>query len=290
MAVRFIVPVVLFTVVTVLVAVHVYGAYRWNAAMRDVRRRLDAARMPTRPSVVDLGQLAGLPAPVQEYLRSVLKDGQAVVAGVWLEQIGELDVGEGARRWRTLRSTQRVVTRRPGFGWDARVTMRPLLPVRVRDAYVTGEGVLHAVIAGVVTVANVRGRGQVAQGELTRFLAEAAWYPTALLPGQGLSWTALGDRSARATLVDGPDAVSLHFDFDAQGLIATVSTEARGRTVGNETVPTPRIGRFWNYAEHGGIRPFLSRRRSGGSCRKGHDRTGAAGLRRYGTSERGKTR
>ena len=103
--------------------------------------------------------------------------------------------------------------------------MLPLVPVRVRDAYVTGEGVLRAAFAGVVDMADVRGTGEVAQGELLRFVAEAAWYPTALLPGPAVSWTALGDRSTRATLVDGPNAVSLCFDFDEHGLISTVSAE-----------------------------------------------------------------
>ena len=40
--------------------------------------------------------------------------------------------------------------------------------------------------------------GEVAQGELMRFFAEAAWYPTALLPSQGVRWQAVDDTSARA--------------------------------------------------------------------------------------------
>jgi uncharacterized protein DUF6920 len=32
-----------------------------------------------------------------------------------------------------------------------------------------------------------------------------------------------------------------------------VGTEARGRTVDGEVVPTPRQGLFWNYDERGGM-------------------------------------
>lgn len=47
--------------------------------------------------------------------------------------------------------------------------------------------------------ADLRGAlGEVAQGELMRFFAEAAWYPTALLPSQGVRWQAVDDTSARA--------------------------------------------------------------------------------------------
>jgi len=43
----------------------------------------------------------------------------------------------------------------------------------------------HASLFGLISLANWRGTPEVAQGELMRFLAEAAWDPTALLPSQG---------------------------------------------------------------------------------------------------------
>jgi hypothetical protein len=67
----------------------------------------------------------------------------------------------------------------------------PGLPVRVHDAYVAGEGVLNARVLGLVSVVDMRGTGEVAEGELMRFFAEAAWYPTALLPSQGVRWQAV---------------------------------------------------------------------------------------------------
>ncbi len=86
-----------------------------------------------------------------------------------------------------------------------------------------------------------------------RFLAEAAWYPTALLPGQGVRWEALDRRSARATLTDGATTVTMSFRFNDSGVIDTVTAEARGRTVGTKVIPTPWQGRFWNYQERGGM-------------------------------------
>jgi hypothetical protein len=43
----------------------------------------------------------------------------------------------------------------------------------------------------------MRGTGEIAEGQLMGFFAEAAWYPTALLPGQGVRWEAVDDSSAR---------------------------------------------------------------------------------------------
>lgn len=231
-----------------------YGAHRWQDGTEELRSRLDAAREPVRPAVVDLRELEGLPAPVQRYFRAVLVDGQPMVAGARIRHTGTFDMGQEAASWKPFTSDQVVVTRRPGFDWDGRVAMMPGLPVHVHDAYVAGEGVLTARILGLLTVADLRGTGDVAEGELMRFLAEAAWYPTALLPSQGVRWEAVDDRSARATLTDGGNSITLLFTFGEEGLIETVGTQARGRTVGGEVVPTAWQGRFWNYGERGGMR------------------------------------
>ena len=101
---------------------------------------------------------------------------------------------------------------------------------------------------------DLRGSGEVAQGELLRFFAEAAWYPTALLPSRSMSWDPVDDKSARGTLVDGPLRLSLLFRFNEQGLIESVLAEARGRAVGKNIVITPWEGRWSNYQERDGIR------------------------------------
>lgn len=49
-------------------------------------------------------------------------------------------------------------------------------------------------------------------------------------------------------------SVTLRFGFGDDGLIDTVQADARGRTVGNQVVPTPWQGRFWNYQQVEGMR------------------------------------
>jgi hypothetical protein len=230
------------------------GSFRWRAGTRALRERLDAARAPVEPRVVDFRELEGLPAPVQRYFRRVLKDGQPVVAGVRVKHSGSFNIDEKASRWKPFTSDQRVVTRRRGFDWDGRVAMMPGLRVHVHDAFVAGEGTLQASFLGVFPLVNLRGTEEVAEGELMRYFAETVWFPTALLPGQGVRWKGVDDRSARGVLVDGAITVSMLFTFNEQDLIDTVRADARGRTVGGQVVPTPWHGRFWNYAERGGMR------------------------------------
>jgi hypothetical protein len=240
-------------VVIVVAALLLYGDFRWNSGTRELRDRLEAARIPIGPRVFDNGELERLPAPVQRYFRAVLQDGQPIVAAVDVEHTGTFDLGKTAEQWKPFTSTQRVITRRPGFDWDARVAIVPGLSVRVHDAYVAGEGILRAALLGLVPLVYLRGTGEVAQGELMRFFAEAAWYPTALLPSQGVHWEAVDDHAARATLKDGALTLALLFRFSEDGLIALVRADARGRTVGGTVVPTPWQGRFWNYAIRDGM-------------------------------------
>ena len=230
-----------------------FGARRWRDATSALMQRLDAATMPQPGQRYSERQLDGLPAPVQRYFRAVMQEGAPVVASATLAQQGNLNMGEAGDRWLAFTSRQRVVTRRPGFVWDARVMLAPGLAIRVHDAYVAGEGRLRAALLGLFTLAKLRGRDEMARGELMRYLAEAAWYPTALLPGQGVSWQAIDDTSARATLSDGDAEASLIFRFGADSLIETVYADARGRTVAGQIVPTPWEGRWADYRLQAGM-------------------------------------
>lgn len=245
----------------VIAALAAYGMLRWNASTRALLERLEAARVPPTPIRYEAArELEGLPAPVQRFFRAVLEDGQPIVAAVRLEHTGTFNLAaEGPDQWKPFTSTQRTVTRRSGFVWDGRVSVLPGLAVHVHDAYIAGEGILHPALMGLIALTDIHGTGAepggIAQGELLRYLAEAAWYPTALLPSQGVRWTAVDDHSAQATLSDGPVSATLLFRFDPQtGIIDSVRAEARGRTVGGSVVMTPWEGRWSNYSERDGMR------------------------------------
>ena len=98
-----------------------------------------------------------------------------------------------------------------------------------------------------MSLANLRGTPEIAHCELMRFFAEAAWYPTALLPSQGVQWKAIDDFSANASLKDGETALTLRLHFDDKGMIASVRAEARGRTVASAVIPTPWEVQWNNY-------------------------------------------
>ncbi len=131
--------------------------------------------------------------------------------------------------------------------------MMPGLSVRVHDAYVAGEGVLNASLFGLITVMKLPSTSELARGELMRFFAEMAWYPTGLLPSQGIGWEAADDRSAKATLRDGALTLTLLFRFTPDDLIESIRAEDRGRATKGQVISTPWEGRWSNYQVRDGM-------------------------------------
>lgn len=229
------------------------GSRGWRAGTQALHARLEAGRLAGETEAYCEAELSGLPAPVQRYFRKVLKDGQPIIAAVRIEQTGSINLSATAEQWRPFVASQRVITKRPGFDWDAVISMMPGLSVKVHDAYAAGEGMLHASLLGLVTLAGVRGTPEAAHGELLRFLAEAVWYPTALLPSQGVRWEEVDSVSAKATLCDGQSEAALKICFDENGLIESAYCEARGRATPKGVIPAPWEARTSTYKEIGGM-------------------------------------
>lgn len=239
---------VLLVVASLLVAAIAVGAQRWRGRTAELLTRLDAAVAPAERS----DDLTALPEPVRRYLEAVLPSDAAPIERARIEHVGSFDMGGATANWKAFRSTQEVRTQRPGFVWDARISMAPGVTAFVHDAYVAGEGVLHAALAGLVTVMEQPSSPELAQGEALRYLAETPWYPTALLPGHGVRWEPIDDAHALAVLEDGDTVVSLRFAFGDDGLVERVYTEARYREVDGAQVATPWEGRFWRYERRDG--------------------------------------
>ncbi len=248
----------LFIIIAFVAALAIAG-FRWRAKTAHLVAHLNArsADLAAPPAAfsTSAAHIDTLPAPVARYFRAVLREGQPSPRRWRLTQEGEFLIDAERRRWGPFTATQHVVAEPPGFVWDARIHMAPGLAANVRDGFVNGTGTMRASLGGVLQLASVEGTPEIAAGALHRYLAEAVWCPTALLPSPHLSWTPLDESSARATLTAGGTTVWLDFRFRAtDGLVESVYTPERSRDVSGLGVPTPWQGRFSDYEERGGMR------------------------------------
>jgi hypothetical protein len=240
----------IITIIGILIIVSfgitvIYGSNRWQSDTNKLRSKLTNGQQKIQPKIYDQKAIEGLPDPVQRYFQKVLKDGQAIVATVKLSQQGEFNLNEMKDKWNPFTATQLFIAQRLGFDWDARIQMAPGVNAFVHDTYLLGKGNLHASLLGLFTLANMQDTPELSQGELLRFLAEAVWYPTALLPSQGVRWEAIDNTSARGTLTDVDTTVSLVFRFNSEGEVDTVRAEARYR---DKLTAMPWVGRFGEYS------------------------------------------
>lgn len=204
------------------------------------------------PQPVDRDEYASLPDPVCEYFDAVVAEGRPHVRTARIEQRGEFRLGGRSGSWKPMRATQDYTVDPPGFVWDASIDVYPFVPARVVDAYERGDGSLEARLLSVVPVAAAEPGPALDEGELLRYLAEAVWFPTALLPSAGVEWEAIDARTARATLEDRGTTASLRFSFGEEGLVERVTAEERYRQ--EDDSYRPWTGSFGEYRWYDGLR------------------------------------
>ncbi len=193
---------------------------------------------------------ANLPSPVRRYFAFALRAEQPAILHAYLDQEGTFAIKRDA--WHPFAATEHITAHPVGFSWNARISMYPLVSVRVRDAYANGQGSMAARIAGIFPLVNQRGTPELGEAALMRYLAEAVWMPTALLPDNGVTWEAKDDDSARATLVDGANRASLLFTFAADGSITRIVGE-RYRDESGQNVLRPWVGKHSHYTRIDGM-------------------------------------
>lgn len=243
--------------IAVLMSLLWLGRRRWAAADRVLLGALESARMPIAVTRYHTTELLGLPPPVARYFRKVLKEGQAMVTAVSIAQTGSFNMQPERTRWVPFTATQRVITRAPGFVWNACITLFGFIDVFVHDGYAHGKGTLVPSVLGWFAMGAMANTEALAQGEFARYVAEMPWYPTALLPSQGVRWQAMDDRRANATVSDGTVSITCMVVFNADHLIETIRVEKRAAITGTRTVMMPWEARLSGYQyRHGMLVPL----------------------------------
>ncbi len=244
---------VLGSLAVVVVLVLNVGSFRQKRSTSQLVEALLAMSPIDVPGRVDFARLDPLPVPVARYLRHVLRDGQRPIRTARLKQVGQLRTDAHKDRWSQFEASQVTAPPVNGFVWNARVSIMPLLHVRVRDAYVAGGGAGRVTLLSAITIASDSDRQEMNSGSLHRYLAEAVWYPTALLPSAALQWSGISRTKAVATLTDAGTTVSLEFWFNDSGEVTGIYSPGRWGRFDGEYVQTAWEGHFRDYQERAGM-------------------------------------
>ena len=144
----------------------------------------------------DPAMIEALPEPARRYFSYMICPGARLRTAVEIEMDGQLGLGDRtAPRYRDMSAVQLLA---PPFG----------LVWKLRAGFISGsDGVRQSQswtrfwLFGLVPLVRTGGGHDHLRSAFGRVVAEAAiWAPASLLPGKGVTWTALDWHSARATL------------------------------------------------------------------------------------------
>lgn len=237
-----------------VVAAWWWGPRRWERTTETCRARLLAEARPAR-AVYSRRELCGLPSPVARYFDRTLHEGQPLAVRARVQWAGSFNLGTpGQDKWAPFTATQDVVPGGPGMVWDASIAIGPGVSIRVRDALIAGKGSMRGAMLGLIPVVDKSGTPDLTRATLQRYLAEAQWVPTALLPSQGVRWSPIDDARALATVEAGGVIASVEFRFDAEGRPASTFVPDRLYDDGKRPpAPHPWQGRNLSFTAFGGV-------------------------------------
>lgn len=239
----------LAAIAALLVRLHRQEAAHANA----LAERLMQAPMPADGRSQLLDAREDIPAPVRDYFRAALPGKQMLICSATLQQTGELRTDPASHNWINFSASETVVPGR-GFTWNARVALPLHTHLRVLDSLIAGTGTGRISVMSVLPVGEDRDNPQLNSGALHRYLAEAAWFPTALLPQSGVHWSAMDAHRAVATLAMNGVSVSLEFRFNERHEIESIYTPARWGMFNGKYEQRPWEAHFRDYRQVQGMR------------------------------------
>ena len=152
----------------------------------------------TENQIVREDDLRQLPEVVKEWLRRSGQVGRPYIHVGRVTQQAYMQLKPGQKTWMAADALQYTTTDIPAFIWSVDVRMNSLLQFQGRDKFEEGRGEMLIKLNSLFKVVDERGE-KLDEGTIQRFLGEMVWFPSLAL-SRYISWEALNERSARATI------------------------------------------------------------------------------------------
>lgn len=173
------------------------------------------------------GSIQSCPEPVRQYLRMAMGNSKQLIHFARVKQVGEFRTSPDGE-WSPSRADGHYLATKPGFIWKARFG-GGIIPSKIAWLeLLDGKGFGSVKFLGLFTLLDPSGH-EADTSLLTRYLMEAVWFPTALLPSNLLRWNPIDDHSAEAVLHYGSIHISAIFEFNDAHEVIRIRTEDKYR-------------------------------------------------------------
>jgi hypothetical protein len=211
-------------VLVLVIAVSFFSNLQFNKNVdKEVKEFFSGVE--NKGGIIQRADLEGLPPVVQKWMEQSQVVGKERIAAVRLKQKVSMRLKEGGP-WMPADVQQYFRVDEPGFIWQVKVDMAPLLYFAGKDKYEEGRGHMLIRFLSLVKVADATGK-EIDQGAMLRYLAESVWLPTAALSNY-IKWEEMDANSARATMTYGGITVSGVFTFNQKGEVVNFVAQRYG--------------------------------------------------------------
>lgn len=236
------------------------GVYAWSSSLSrafDERRAEATAEAFPEMPVLTENDLAGLPAPVQRYIRQSGSLGRPIVTEIVLHfDAAMYDApGEPGMTGPVVQYERFDIPHRLFF---MKTTMKGL-PVSVLHDFNRDDATMKVRLAGLANVVDISGP-ELTRTETVTILNDLAFFAPSRLTDDRLKWTPLDDTRAKVEFTLGANTVSAEFIFNEAGELVDFVSEDRGMlekdgslTIARWTTPLDDYRDFdgWRVASEG---------------------------------------
>jgi hypothetical protein len=208
---------ILLVIISLLICLFLFGKIYFILQFSNQVKAVFTESEPDTHARFELSQLDGLPIPVKQYFLHVLKVGQPIIRTVRLKHNGLFKSGLD-KDWGNIEGEQYFSTDNPAYIWKGSTNT-----FTARDFYIAGKGGLMVTLLSLFKVVDVKGPA-FNKGELLRWLMESIWFPTNLLPGENMHWTAIDSTKARLDFKHNGLSLFIIYTFNAAHEIVEMET------------------------------------------------------------------
>jgi hypothetical protein len=190
-------------------------------------------------------ELEDQPNLVKRFFRSVVSDSILIPKFVTIEQSAQFKTDVNSD-WKQLKATQYFSTELANFIWVSEMKTSKFFWVNAIDSYINGKGNMLIKLNSSITVADSWGI-ELDKSGLFRYISEAVFFPTKLLPTKNLLWNILDSNLAEIKFTNSANSIVAKLYFDTEYKITKIETYDKYRALGENFEKSLYTVYFSNY-------------------------------------------
>lgn len=191
-----------------------------NTEIQTMLSKIDYSKNFT----VSKNNISQLPASVQKWLAASGIIDKPIIKSVKLKQKALMKMKPEQEDWYEAEAVQYFNSEHPAFIWQVKMKMMSFIQIVGRDKLENGKGEMLIKLLGLIPVVYTKDNYKLNTGTIQRYLGEIVWFPSAAL-NENISWEAIDDTTAKATLTLNGTSGKGTFYFDKNGLFKKFSTQ-----------------------------------------------------------------